>query len=200
MGKGWLMIAVRGKWSMTDEEAISQIVRIIRIERTFWKDENFPYYLVTLVPFDTGQSGSGGGGFSNAFSIHTAPEGPFSSGLLSLLAHEIFHTWNPYKLGRMRSPAEGIYWFTEGFTTYYQDLLLWRSGLLSGDAYFQALNRILRDYHLSPVKNISLRELIVRSREGQVKGRISYERGARRHYGWTPRSAEEHNQNCRWIR
>lgn len=178
MGKGWLTTAVRGKWSISDDEAISQIVRVIRLERTFWKDDNFPYYLVTLVPFDPGQSGSGGSGFSNAFSIHTSPGEPFSSGLLSLLAHEIFHTWNPYKLGRMRSPAERIYWFTEGFTTYYQDLLLWRSGLLPVDAYIAALNRILRDYHFSPAKNISLRELVARAREDNVKGRISYERGA----------------------
>ena len=35
---------------------------MIRLERAFWKDNDFPYYLVTLVPFGPGQSGSGGGG------------------------------------------------------------------------------------------------------------------------------------------
>ena len=178
MGKGSLIIAVRGKWTFPDEEATSQIIKVIRLEREFWKDDDFPYYLVTLVPFGPGQSGSGGGGFTNAFSLHTSPESSFSSGVLSLLTHEVFHTWNPYKLGRIQSPAEGIYWFTEGFTTYYQDLLLWRAGLLSLEGYIQAINRIFRDYSLSPVRNTSMRELIERSRDEQVKGRISYERGA----------------------
>jgi predicted metalloprotease with PDZ domain len=91
---------------------------------------------------------------------------------LSLLAHEVFHTWNPYKLGWIRSPAEGIYWFTEGFTTYYQDLLLWRAGLLSLEGYIQAVNRVLRDYFQSHAKNTSMRELIERSRDDRVKSRI----------------------------
>lgn len=178
MGKGWLIIAIRGKWAVREEDAISQIVKIIGIERAFWNDDDFSYFLVTLVPFGPGQGGSGGGGFTNAFSLHTSPETSFSSELQSLLAHEVFHTWNPYKLGRMRSPADGIYWFTEGFTTYYQDLLLWRAGVLSVENYIQAVNRFLRDYHRSPAKNISMRELIDRARDDQVKGQISYERGA----------------------
>jgi predicted metalloprotease with PDZ domain len=98
MGKGSLVIAIRGKWSVPDEQAISQIVNIIRVERAFWKNQDFPYFLVTLVPFGQRQDGSGGVGFTNAFSLHTSPEGTFSAGLLSLLAHGVFHTWNPYKL------------------------------------------------------------------------------------------------------
>jgi predicted metalloprotease with PDZ domain len=40
----------------------------------------------------------------------------------------------------MRSPAEAIYWFTEGFTMYYQDLLLWRTGLLSVEDYIETVD------------------------------------------------------------
>jgi predicted metalloprotease with PDZ domain len=178
LGRGSLVVAIRGKWAATDEWAISQIEKIIRLQRAFWHDGDFPYYLVTLVPFGPGQSGSGGGGFTNAFSLHTSSETPFSGGFLSLMSHEMFHTWNPFRLGRMSEPSEGIYWFTEGFTTYYQDLLLWRAGLLGFSGYLESVNRILRDYSLSPAKNVSLRELIDRSRDDRVKGRISYERGA----------------------
>ena len=150
---------------------------MIRLQRDFWKDENFPYYLVTLVPLGSGQSGSGGGGFTNAFSLHTAPENGFSYPLLSLLSHEAFHSWNPLKLGRMPQSSESIYWFTEGFTTFYQDRILWRAGLLAFEGYIESVNRMWRDYYFSPAKNASLRELIERSRNDQVKGRISYERG-----------------------
>jgi predicted metalloprotease with PDZ domain len=176
LGKGsQLIVAIRGKLSVSDEEIATQISKVVRMERTFWRDDKFPYYLVTIVPFDAGQSGSGGGGFTNAFSLHLSAQDSFS---LSLVAHEVFHTWNPYRLGRMPSPPESIYWFTEGFTTYYQDLLLWRAGLLSFNDYLQTVNRFLRDYTLAPAKNMSLKELIERARIDQNKSRISYERGA----------------------
>jgi len=60
LGKGSFVFAIRGTWKMSDGEAAAQVGKMIRLQRDFWKDENFPYYLVTLVPFGSGQSGSGG--------------------------------------------------------------------------------------------------------------------------------------------
>jgi len=119
IGKGELVVAIRGTFGFTAAEANEKILSLIRLERDFWRDSDFPYFVVTLAPFGSGQSGSGGGGFPNAFNLHSTPQGPFSTGLLSLLAHETFHTWNPLKLGRIRSPEQNTNWFTEGFTTYY---------------------------------------------------------------------------------
>ena len=176
IGRGELVTAVRGKFEFTEAEANEKIVQLIRLERGFWRDDDFPYFLVTLAPFGADQSGSGGGGFTNAFNLHTSPNGPFSIGLLSLLAHETFHTWNPLKMGQIRSPRENTNWFTEGFTTYYQDLLLWQAGLIRDAEYLDAVNRLTRDYHTSPDRNSTLQELIDRPR--QAKSRIPYERGA----------------------
>jgi predicted metalloprotease with PDZ domain len=173
-----LIIAIRGRLSVSDDEMAKQIEKLVRMERTSWRDDKFPYYLVTVVPFDAGESGSGGGGFTNAFSLHLPVRNPLSPGVVSLIAHEAFHTWNPFRLGRMPSPAESIYWFTEGFTTYYQDLLLLRAELLSFGDYLETVNRFLRDYSLAADKNVSLKDLIERARVNQDKSRISYERGA----------------------
>jgi len=178
IGRGTLVIAVRGKLGFPDAEAHDKITRLIRLERDFWRDYRFPYFLVTLSPYGPGQSGAGGGGFTNAFNLFTAAEGPFSTGLLSLLAHETFHTWNPLKMGRIRSPEENTNWFTEGFTTYYQDLLLWQAGLLPDAEYIDAVNRLIRDYHFSPARHVALSELIARKRQDPTLGRVPYDRGA----------------------
>ena len=68
---------------------------------------------------------------------------------LGLCSHEYFHTWNvkrikpaafvPYDLARENYTS--LLWLFEGFTSYYDDLMLVRSGLMSQDDYFAALGR-----------------------------------------------------------
>ncbi|ACR27630.1 M61 family metallopeptidase [Burkholderia glumae] len=68
---------------------------------------------------------------------------------LALCSHEYFHTWNvkrikpaafvPYDL--RQESYTSLLWLFEGFTSYYDDLMLVRSGLMSRDEYFAALGR-----------------------------------------------------------
>ena len=37
LGNQSLVVAIRGKWSFTDEEAIAQIQKILEVEREFWR-------------------------------------------------------------------------------------------------------------------------------------------------------------------
>ena len=64
---------------------------------------------------------------------------------LGLASHEYFHLWNvkrirPESLGPFNYEAENYthgLWIAEGFTSYYDDLLLRRAGIISEDAYLQ---------------------------------------------------------------
>lgn len=68
---------------------------------------------------------------------------------LGLASHEYFHTWNvkrikpavfaPYDLDRENYTT--LLWAFEGFTSYYDDLLLVRAGLMTRKDYFQTLGR-----------------------------------------------------------
>ena len=68
---------------------------------------------------------------------------------LGLVSHEYFHTWNvkrikpaaftPYDLNRENHTT--LLWAFEGLTSYYDDLMLVRSGLLSKDKYLETLAR-----------------------------------------------------------
>jgi predicted metalloprotease with PDZ domain len=68
---------------------------------------------------------------------------------LGLCSHEYFHTWNvkrikpavfaPYDL--QAETYTPLLWLFEGFTSYYDDLMLVRSGIISEAAYFKLLGK-----------------------------------------------------------
>jgi len=171
-----VVIAIRGNWSFSDEEAVTRIQKIVKVEREFWQDHDFPYYLVTLVPFEVPSGSSDGSAFTNAFWLYLPAQDTFSYGVENLLAHEAFHAWNPQKMGTMREPSESEHWFSEGFTVYYADVVLLRSGLLTLPGYIESVNGRIRDYESSPVKNVSNERVVARHRENSVN-QLSYVRG-----------------------
>lgn len=62
-------------------------------------------------------------------------------GFLSLVAHEYFHLWNvkrvrPMALGPFDYENENytnLLWVMEGFTSYYENLILYRAGIITAD-------------------------------------------------------------------
>jgi len=65
--------------------------------------------------------------------------------LLGLISHEYFHTWNVKRLkpreferyDYTRENYTDLLWFFEGFTSYYDDLLLRRAGLIDDTRYLK---------------------------------------------------------------
>ena len=137
------VLAVRGIWGFTDEQAIKSLQEIIGTVRSFWHDNNFPYFLVTLKPYDQDRGSSDGSAFTHAFWMYLSKEDSFNT-LLPQLAHEAFHEWNAKRMGSMSGTADReTEWFHEGFTDYYGHLLVYRSGAESRDTYVKSLNRDL---------------------------------------------------------
>ncbi|AKJ69930.1 peptidase M61 [Pandoraea thiooxydans] len=72
-------------------------------------------------------------------------------GFLGLVSHEYFHTWNvkrikpavfaPYDLARENYTS--LLWLFEGFTSYYDDLMLVRSGVIAEQDYFDLLGKTI---------------------------------------------------------
>ncbi|HZJ97741.1 MAG TPA: PDZ domain-containing protein, partial [Oligella sp.] len=66
---------------------------------------------------------------------------------LGLVSHEYFHSWNvkrikpaafaPYQLDK--ATPTSLLWIFEGFTSYYDDLMLLRSGLIDEQQYFDLI-------------------------------------------------------------
>ena len=87
---------------------------------------------------------------------HKQPEGYTT--LLGLISHEYFHTWSVKRL----RPAEftqydytrenytALLWFFEGFTSYYDDLVLRRAKLIDNAAYLKLLTKTINQVHQTP--------------------------------------------------
>jgi len=82
--------------------------------------------------------------------------------LLGLISHEYFHTWNvkqlrPDAFARYDYTRENytpLLWFFEGFTSYYDDLLLRRAGLIDDASYLQLLGKTINLVSQTPGRHV----------------------------------------------
>ncbi|NML15107.1 M61 family metallopeptidase [Azohydromonas caseinilytica] len=78
--------------------------------------------------------------------------------LLGLISHEYFHSWNvkrlkPREFERLDYGQENyteLLWFFEGFTSYYDDLLLVRAGLIDEARYLKLVAKNLNGVLATP--------------------------------------------------
>ncbi len=82
--------------------------------------------------------------------------------LLGLISHEYFHTWNvkrlrPAEFASYDYTAENytqLLWFFEGFTSYYDDLLLRRAGLIDDATYLKLLTKTVNQVLQTPGRKV----------------------------------------------
>ena len=82
--------------------------------------------------------------------------------LLGLISHEYFHTWNvkrlrPAEFSRYDYSQENyteLLWFFEGFTSYYDDLLLRRAGLIDDATYLKLLGKATNQVLQTPGRSV----------------------------------------------
>ncbi|MES2581673.1 MAG: peptidase M61 [Pseudomonadota bacterium] len=91
---------------------------------------------------------------------HKQPEGYTT--LLGLISHEYFHTWNvkrlrPAELATYDYTQENyteLLWFFEGFTSYYDDLLLRRAALIDNATYLKLLTKTINGVAQAPGRKV----------------------------------------------
>lgn len=82
--------------------------------------------------------------------------------LLGLVSHEYFHTWNvkrlrPAEFARYDYGRENytqLLWLFEGFTSYYDDLLLRRAGCIDDAAYLRLINKTINQVLQTPGRRV----------------------------------------------
>jgi predicted metalloprotease with PDZ domain len=86
---------------------------------------------------------------------------------LGLVSHEFFHAWNVRRM-RPGGLAEYDYdremytrelWLAEGLSSYYDNLLLFRAGLVTVSEYFDLLAQEVRNYEVTPGRAVRSAEL-----------------------------------------
>ena len=133
-----------GRESSTDWPALEDAVRrIVECSADVFGDIPYPHYTFIYT--------GGGGGLEHLSSttIGTANPARISVGAVrGVTAHEYFHTFNvkrmrPFALGpfdySQAVPVDDL-WICEGLTSYYANIVLWRSGLVT-DSEFCSIYR-----------------------------------------------------------
>ncbi|MDR3353342.1 MAG: PDZ domain-containing protein [Zoogloeaceae bacterium] len=81
---------------------------------------------------------------------------------LGLASHEYFHRWNVRRIrpaalmgqDLQRESHTRLLWFFEGFTSYYDDLCLARSGLISEAEYLKCLEKTITQVARTPGRHV----------------------------------------------
>lgn len=141
-------IALWGGGNEQDSQLVADTRRIVEIQRDFFGGLPYSSYTFILHLVD-----GRGGGLEHRNSVTNQidrwsfqPERSYAR-FLALTSHELFHVWNvkrlrPQPLGPFDYRAENytrLLWLMEGATSYYDELLLVRAGLLDPARYLERL-------------------------------------------------------------
>ncbi len=139
-------ISIYGKGNYDKEKFVTDFKKIADAESRMM--DGLPYehftFLLTFVE-------SGGGGlehlnsFAAIFPAWKFDDEKMYKRFLGLISHELFHVWNvkrirPIELGPFNYDAEvytKMHWVTEGWTSFFDNLLLRRAELLDDKGYLE---------------------------------------------------------------
>lgn len=164
---------VAGAWPGFDgERLLADTQKICATQISFWhgrKKPPFGRYVFMLYATEDGYGGlehrASTALITNRRDLPRQGQPGLNDGyvkLLGLISHEYFHTWNVKRL----KPAEFVpydlsqenytelLWFFEGFTSYYDDLLLLRSGLIDAPRYLKLVAQTWNGVRSTPGRHV----------------------------------------------
>ncbi len=171
-----VVLAIRGRWTFSDRDLAALVSKIVGLQRAFWRDHRFPYFLVAAVPLPGPCCAFGGLGFTNSVALFLNTTEGIGPELRWLLMHELFHAW----LGDRIRPAhldQRHRWFFEGVTEYFAHLLVMRHFTRSLPTYVADLNQKIRAYWGSSHRTATLRQMLGRLWKSSDLYRLAYWRG-----------------------
>ena len=158
--------------SFDGKRLLADTQKICEANIRFWHGEGKPPFKNYLFMLNAVGDGYGGLEHRNSTAlicgrrdlprVNEARAGEGYTTLLGLISHEYFHTWNVKRL-RPAEFAEHDYarenytellWFFEGFTSYYDDLLLRRAGLIDDGTYLKLVTKTIHQVVQTPGRAI----------------------------------------------
>lgn len=146
------LVTLGGDGLWDTKKAAADVAKIVKAHHELWGNVPYEHYKFLNLIVETG----GGLEHDNSTLMMTS-RWSFSSrsrylSWLSLASHEFFHTWNirrlrPVELVEYDYENENYFttlWIGEGVTSYYDDMLVRRSGLSSESEYLTQLSRQIR--------------------------------------------------------
>ncbi len=158
--------------SFDSARLLADTQKICEAEIHFWHGRKKPHFKSYLFMLNVVDDGYGGLEHRNSTALIASRRdlprlgdarlGEGYTTLLGLISHEYFHTWNvkqlrPAEFSRYDYGRENytqLLWFFEGFTSYYDDLLLRRAGIIDDAAYLKLLNKTINQVLQTPGREV----------------------------------------------
>jgi predicted metalloprotease with PDZ domain len=151
------IIAVNNLGSFDRTKFVADLKRMVEAAVAIIGEIPYSHYTFLMI-------GPGGGGLEhlNSTALTFSASGLNSpagyTNWLSFVAHEFFHLYNvkrirPIALGPFDYDKENytnMLWVSEGFTSYYEDLILNRAGLITRDEYLERARSNIVNYESIP--------------------------------------------------
>ena len=160
---------VAGAWPDFDgDRLLADTKRICESEIAFWHGTGTPPFARYLFMLNALEDGHGGLEHRASTALVSprrdlpSRQGKDTSdgyvNVLGLIAHEYFHAWNVKRLKPCEFAAldygrenyTRLLWFFEGFTSYYDDVFVLRSGLIDSGRYLKLLAKAMSTLRASP--------------------------------------------------
>jgi predicted metalloprotease with PDZ domain len=144
------------------KKATEDLVKIVGQHQKFWQDIPYKDYIFLNIAAESG----GGLEHDNSSVLMTSRwqqrKRDSYLGWLGLASHEFFHTWNvrrlrPKVLKQYDYEREQLFdelWIAEGITSYYDELLVARSGLMTTDEYLDRLSKTIANLQGTPGRDV----------------------------------------------
>ncbi|MEA2691793.1 MAG: hypothetical protein QOJ16_1180 [Acidobacteriota bacterium] len=157
-GKQHLLVDEGGDGVWNGPKAAAELAKLVREEIAFWGFAPYPRYIFFNLLTEEG------GGLEHKDStvlMSSRYRARTREGMidwLGLAGHEMFHAWNvkrlrPVELNPFDYEHE-VYteslWVAEGLTSYYDDLLIARAGLMRRDEYLKRLSKQIDGLETGP--------------------------------------------------
>jgi len=163
-------LAIYGEGNYNTEKIESDIIKIINAEVSVFRHHpcTDDKYSNNRYVFILQNSNTGRGGLEHLNStsliykrLGYTPESSYRE-FISLVSHEYFHLWNvkrlrPAALGPFDYTSENYttsLWIAEGFTNYYDDIILRRANIITEQNYLEIAEKNINDVENAPGKTI----------------------------------------------
>ncbi|MBX7094930.1 MAG: PDZ domain-containing protein [Flavobacteriales bacterium] len=151
-------VAMYGDGNYDVEELKKDMAKVVEAATRVFGENPNKYYLFIVHNLTVGSGGLEHLSSTTLQVNRYTYSGSGYKGFLSLVAHEYFHLWN---VKRMRADVLGpfnydqenyttLLWVQEGFTSYYDELLLVRSGYHDVKDYFRILSGMMNTLETTP--------------------------------------------------
>ena len=152
-----------GAFSQDKRERLAPLLaRIVEAERAVFNDLPYDKYIYFYFFAAAESNASGGLEHNNSHVvIGRSLDNPQPEALVGVAAHEFFHLWNvkrlrpaemfPYDYSREQESP--LLWVSEGFTSYYSALSVFRAGLDSKEDFLRSVGRAIAGVEQNPARS-----------------------------------------------